>query len=159
MYGIEKHVLLSFCLQNMALKNTSLCHSVFKESNLMSLCMALRTMSLCHSVFKESNLTSLCMSLRSMSLCHYVFKESNLMSLCMASKSMSLCHSVFKIWHWETRLYVILSKEYQGPSMLFLLLSPALHQAHRSSTHSYMQHVSGASYPLVASHEPDQGTH
>ena len=137
----------------------SLCHYVFKESNLKSLCMSLRTMSFCHSVFKESNLTSLCMSLRTMSLCHYVFKESNLKSLCMALGNISLSHSIFQIWHYETCPYVILSKEYQGPSTLFLLLSPALHQAHRSSTHSYMQHVSGASYPLVASHEPDQGTH
>ena len=121
--------------------------------------MSLRSMSFCHSVFKESNLTSLCMALRTMSLCHSGFKESNLTSLCMALRTMSLCHSVFKIWHWEIRSFVILSKEYQDPSTLFLLLSPALHQAHRSSTHSYMQHVSGASYPLVASHEPDQGTH
>ena len=143
----------------MSLRNMSLWHSVFKESNLMSLCMSLRNMSLCHSVFKDSNLMSLYMSLRNMSFCHSVFKESNLMSLYMSLRSMSFCHSVFKIWHWETRPYVILSKEYQGPSTLFLLLSPALHQAHRSSTHSYMQHVSGASYPLVASHEPDQGTH
>ena len=137
----------------------SLCHSVFKESNLMSLSMSLRSMSLWHSVFKESNLMSLCMSLRTMSFCHSVFKESNLMSLCMSLRNMSLCHSVFKIWHWETRPFVILSIEDQGPSTLFSLLSPALHQVHRSSTHSYMQHVSAAGYPLVASHEPDQGTH
>gem|GEM_PF-3182028 len=128
---------MSFCLQNMAFRNMSLCHSVFKESNLMSLSMSLRNMSFCHSVFKESNLMSLSMSLR----------------------NMSLCHSVFKIWHWEIRSFVILSIEDQGPSTLFSLLSQALHQAHRSSTHSYMQHVSVAGYPLAASHEPDQGTH
>ena len=99
------------------------------------------------------------MSLKNMSLCHSVSQESNLMSLCMALRNTSFCHSVFKIWHWEIRSFVILSIEDQGPSTLFSLLSQALHQVHRSSTHSYMQHVSGASYPLAASHEPDQGTH
>ena len=32
MYGIKKYVFLSFCLQNMALGNTSFCHSVYRRS-------------------------------------------------------------------------------------------------------------------------------
>ena len=89
----------------------SLCHSVFKESDLMSLYMPLRNMSLCHSVFKRIRpyvfmyvikkyvLMSFCLQRIQPYVLMYVIKKYVLMSFClqnMALRNMSFCHSVYR---------------------------------------------------------------
>ena len=102
----------------------SLCHSIFKESDLMSLCMSLRNMSLCHSVFKRIRpyvfmyvikkyvLMSFCLQRIQPYVFIYVIKKYVFMSFClqnMALGNTSFCHSVYRISRSFNALFATVS--------------------------------------------------